>query len=332
MRSRVGGACLRCMINGIALSEYVMDTEKEKEMSRGITCFTCRDSVRCVSKVAWSPDGHYLAAGSSDGRVRIWETDTWKAVGVFDTLAGRVANSQELYVRAALHMLSWSLDGKTIQLSPTEHWNVHTGFSHTGEVVPTPALQRARTHVTFAGYYARIPKVHQEDVGPAHWFFHRDAYILVNCMDESPDRQQIAYGGRDHAVWIWNVNQLKMVQSYTPHTGSVMCVAWSPDGSHIASSSYDTSIQIYEVGTGEERGICTGHENVVLDVCWSPDGQQVASSSWDKTARVWDALTGECVYRYQGHSGPINSIVWSPDRRYLASGSWDHTVQVWEAR
>jgi WD40 repeat protein len=315
------------MINGVALSEHVMDTEKEKEMSRGVNCFTCRDYVKCVNIVAWSPDGHYLAAGSSDGTVRIWETDTWKAVGVFDTRTRRVANSQEQSVIEAVYMLSWSLDGKAIHLSPREQWNIQTG-----EVMPTTALQLARKHATFAGYYARIPKVHQEYAGPAHWFFHRDAYILVNCMDESPDRQQIAYGGRDHAIWIWNVNQLKMVQSYTPHAGSVMCVAWSPDGSQIASGSYDTSMRIYEVGTGEERGICTGHENVVLDLCWSPDGQQVASSSWDKTARIWDALTGECVYRYQGHSGPVNSIAWSPDRRYLASGSWDHTVQVWEAR
>jgi WD40 repeat protein len=315
------------MINGVALSEHVMDTEKEKEMSRGVNCFTCRDYVKCVNIVAWSPDGHYLAAGSSDGTVRIWETDTWKAVGVFDTRTRRVANLQEQSVIEAVYMLSWSLDGKTIHLSPGEQWNIQTG-----EVMPTTALQLARKHATFAGYYVIIPKVHQEYARPAHWFFHRDAYILVNCMDESPDRQQIAYGGRDHAIWIWNVNQLKMVQSYTPHTGSVMCVAWSPDGSQIASGSYDTSMRIYEVGTGEERGICTGHENVVLDLCWSPDGQQLASSSWDKTARVWDALTGECVYRYQGHTGPVNSIAWSPDRRYLASGSWDHTVQVWETR
>ena len=53
-----------------------------------------------IESMAWSPDGKYLAIGSEDGTMRIWDSKTWKTIKVLEGHAGSV------------YSISWSPDGK----------------------------------------------------------------------------------------------------------------------------------------------------------------------------------------------------------------------------
>lgn len=61
--------------------------------------------TRAITALSWSPDGAYLASGSLDSTVKIWEATTGRLI---QTYTGH---------KTAIHALAWSPDGHRIASS-----------------------------------------------------------------------------------------------------------------------------------------------------------------------------------------------------------------------
>ena len=148
----------------------------------------------------------------------------------------------------------------------------------------------------------------------------------VNAVAWSPDSSQIASGGADGTVQVWEVATGRLLFTYRGHVGGVNTVAWQRGTlllpgyeARIASGGADATVQVWSIG--EADAVVQGWPVVGADLsCPSPIYRPPQAM----------ALQGELLI-YRGHSGPVTSITWSPDGQYIASGSEDGTVQVWRA-
>jgi WD40 repeat protein len=304
-------------------------------MSIGARSYLYDGYSRSVNVVAWSPDRKYLAAGSSDCTVRVWDAATWEAVAIY-------------YSRIGVRTIGWSLDSYAISCGDGEPWKwQEEGKGQNNELindagfkkgVPAEAISELSEMILAAIQREnnRPLYINAVPAGPSDPRLHRlvrsyhEATTNLCVGSSSPDGKYIAIGGYSGKVLIRDIEMKGPISNYSLHTGTVSALAWSPEGKYIASGGYDNVMQVWHANTGEV--VCTyrGHINTILDLSWSPDGKYIVSGSWDRTARVLDAMSGEAMYVYRGHSGPVNSVAWSPDRKSIASGSWDHTLQVWE--
>ncbi|QRV86979.1 Vegetative incompatibility protein HET-E-1 [Ceratobasidium sp. AG-Ba] len=284
-----------------------------------------------VNSVAYSPDGAYIASGSDDKTIRMWDAHTGQQVG--HPLTGHTEWVRSVaYSPDGAYIASGSWD-RTIRM-----WDAHTGqqvghplTGHTDSVwsvaySPDGAyIASGSEDNTIRIWDARTgQQVGHPLTGHTDW---------VRSVAYSPDGAYIASGSEDNTIRIWDAHTGQQVgHPLTGHTRSVYSVAYSPDGACVASGSSDRTIRIWDAHTGQPVGHpLTGHTDWVRSVAYSPDGAYIASGSEDNTIRIWDAHTGQQVgHPLTGHTDWARSVAYSPDGAYIASGSTDNTVRVWD--
>lgn len=103
----------------------------------------------------------------------------------------------------------------------------------------------------------------------------QNVYTLAWALDG----KQVASGGHDTTVQIWNPVTAKRILIYRGHSASINALAWSPTGNRIASTGTDLQVQIWLASSGERLLTYTGHADAinVRTLSWSPDGRYIAS-------------------------------------------------------
>jgi serine/threonine protein kinase len=277
-----------------------------------------------VWSVAYSPDGRYLASGSWDKTIKIWEVATGKQLR---TLTGHSDWVNLVVYSPDGRYLASGGDDKTIKI-----WEVATGkqlrtlTGHSNMVWSVAYSPDGRYLASGDG--DNTIKIWEVATGKELRTLtgHSDPVLSVVY---SPDGRYLASGSYDKTIKIWEVATGRELRTLAVHTDLVSSVAYSPDGRYLASGSWDKTIKIWEVATGRELRTLAVHTDLVSSVAYSPDGRYLASGSWDKTIKIWEVATGKELRTLTGHSREVMSVVYSPDGRYLASGSGDKTIKIW---
>ncbi|KAG8739326.1 hypothetical protein FRC10_005784 [Ceratobasidium sp. 414] len=290
---------------------------------------------RCTSirSVAYSPDGAYIASGSDDQTVRIWDAQTGQPVG--QTLNGHTDS---------ILSVAYSPDGAYIA-SGSDDETVRIWDARTGRPVGQPLNGHIRSvqSVVYSpngayiasGSYDRTIQIWDAQTGQPVGQPLNGHTGAVRSVAYSPDGAYVASGSSDKTVRIWEAQTGRPVgQPLNGHTGSIQSVAYSPNSAYIASASGDKTVRIWDAQTGQPVGQpLNGHTGWVRSVAYSPNGAYIASGSDDKTVRIWDAQTGQPVGQpLNGHTDWILSVAYSPDGAYIASGSPHNIVRIWDAQ
>ncbi|WP_442943145.1 WD40 repeat domain-containing protein [Nostoc sp.] len=114
-----------------------------------------------------------------------------------------------------------------------------------------------------------------------------DAKSSIYAVAISPDRNTLATGIRDNAIKLWNINDGKLIHTFTGHQGEVRTVAFSPDGTLLASGSRDGTVKLWNVTTGKEISTFTAHKLQVWSVAFNPNGKTLASAGQDGSIKIW---------------------------------------------
>jgi WD40 repeat protein/serine/threonine protein kinase len=281
--------------------------------------------------VAASPDGRWLAAGGSDGTVRLWDPVGWREVGqlVHGAHVRGVAFSPDSRRIASAgddgRVWIWEVDGRR-RIRALSHADgaLSVAFSPDGTRLLTGGDGGA-----FVWDAATGERLHELRG-------HTDRVLAVAF---GLDGKLAATAGEDdRLVKIWDARTWAEVRTLGPHTSPVAGVAFHPDGRHLAAgcgyffmSGDDCEAKVWDVDTGEAGPPLRGHQGSVLGLAFSPDGRRlVTSGSEDATIKVWDVATGLELLTLRGHHDAIFSLAFGPDGRRLYSVGADHTLREWD--
>jgi WD40 repeat protein len=283
--------------------------------------------------VAVSPDGQRIATGSGDATVRLWTPDPLGAeraqltghkgpvaaiaVSATGTSRQRPTMSPEVLVitgAADATVRRWYPDGTPA--APALGWDTP---------ITALAADPVTTRLAVAFQDGSIRLV---DTDGSDTVLTRTA--ACESLAWSPDGAQLAVGGKDDTIQLWDVRTRAPAGTLRGHTDWISALAWSPSGRYLASGSDDRTIRVWDLSNPMTITILTGHQNYVDCLSWAPDEQALASGSADWTVRIWNPITGTSTHVLNDYQRRVRAVAFSPNGHQLATGSDDRTVRIWD--
>jgi WD40 repeat protein/uncharacterized caspase-like protein len=279
-----------------------------------------------VEGMAFSPDGKWLASGSLDNTVKLWEVATGREVRTFagHTLGVKVV----AFSRDGRLLASGAIDD-TVRL-----WDVDTGrearrlqgcgsvsalaLSDDGRLLASGNMEKTvKLWDTATGHELRTLADHRG---------------LITALAFSVDGNYLASGSADSTIKLWEVASGRAERTFIGHTDRVKALAFSPHGQLLASGSDDARVKIWKVNDGREQRTLAGNGKKILAVAFRADGRQLLSGSADQVIKVWETASGRELrsVRAPADEKALEAIamVFSPNGSKAAFSSGDKTIQL----
>jgi WD40 repeat protein len=228
-----------------------------------------------VQDVAFSPDGKWLAAGGTDGMLRLWNTSTWT---LDQALLGHTARIDSLaWAPDSTRLVTGSWDGTC------RFWSLATGTSSS-----------VMTHGGFKVYcVAWSPNGQSVATGGGDdWVklwdpqgnLQRNLAVAGKTIETvafSPDSAKLLYGFGGGQTNVLGGAMVRVADSavlalYAGHLDTVMCSTFSPDGKYAIFGDCDDHICVWEADTGRLAARIRSEGNTIYATGWNMDGHTIA--------------------------------------------------------
>ena len=276
--------------------------------------------TREVSSLAVSPDGKWLASGSVDLTVRIWDTNSRTCVKVLEghdgevkCLAfspdGKTLVSGEMYKKVRF----WDTEGWSLNRTVTGYEGAVNGIAFVGGGTVVAACQD--NNVWKAG-----PTDAEAKVGAKHKYG-------VCGISASADSKVLVSIDENGTAMYWDPSNL-MVKAIFEQGGRGKCVAVSPDGKWFATGGTEKAVQLWSTSSGPTSGF-NGPKVEANAMAFSPDGKRLAIGTQDNEVIVVDTADGAVKFKKEGHERPVTAVAVSPDGKTFYTASMDMKVKAW---
>jgi eukaryotic-like serine/threonine-protein kinase len=246
-----------------------------------------------VTRLVYSPDGRWLAAGWQDlqvGKLARGEVDlgagTRTGTVIFDARTG-----VEHWAMAGQSEAEFSPDGKRLATAGQDRtarlWDVATRQEL--------AVFRGHTHV-------------------------------VNGLAFSPDGTRVATASLDKTARVWDADSGQEVRTLRGHNDMVSHVLFTADGNRVITASWDGTMKVWNASSEPEFRTLKGHTSFIANLAFGPDSRLIASAG-QESVRLWDVEAGKEIFHL---GGAQQCLSFRPDGKRLATGGQDDTVQVWD--
>jgi WD40 repeat protein len=172
-------------------------------------------------------------------------------------------------------------------------------------------------------------------VSPSHarWGLHEEHDFVtlnghrgaVNVLAFSANGRQIASGGDNGAVDVWDVRTLRLLHTFKG-SSQLLTIVFSPDGEQLVTSSADHKINVWKIQSGELQLSFEIPDSLVDSIGYTLDGQRIVTGCKDGAIRVYS--TDGQLLRAFGEIASGISIVDSPTGARVAAVD-DHGLEMW---
>ena len=275
-----------------------------------------------VTSAAFSADGNIIAAGDSDGTIRLWNATIGQTINTFKAHTDLVFD------------VVFSPDGKTLATAGRDDtmrwWDIHTGKN----IKTFSEYLGGRSYMRYSPdgktiAIERHNKVWLRDASTGKHLITFEGHTeYIAGIAFSPKKNIIATGSADKTARLWNAHTGESIKTLTGHTDTVYTPMFSPDGNKLATRCNDSVLRLWDINTGKNI-ITDQRERQHLDFTFSPDSRILAIATDTGEVSLWNTNTGEKIKTLVGHSSYVRPPLYSSDGNTIVTHSKDRSVRLW---
>ncbi|XP_064194191.1 cell division cycle protein 20 homolog [Anguilla rostrata] len=245
-----------------------------------------------VCSVSWIKEGNYLALGTSDHKVQLWDVESQKRLR---NMAGHSARVCSLSWNN--HILSSGSRSGLIHhhdVRVAEH-HIATLTGHSQEVCglrwsPDGKYLASGGNDNLVCVWSGVQHSFRQTA--LHRFSeHQGAVKALAWCPWQPNILASGGGTSDRHIRIWNVNTGSCITSLDT-ASQISSLVFAPNYKELVSGhgySQD-SLVIWKYPSMTKVAELSGHEGRILNLALSPDGSCIASIAADETVRLWQCF------------------------------------------
>ncbi|CUA73490.1 putative WD repeat-containing protein alr3466 [Nostoc sp, PCC 7120] [Rhizoctonia solani] len=278
--------------------------------------------VRCVS---YSSDGRFIAAGTWDNLILIWDAVSCRMV--IDPIKGHRAAVQSIAIPPDGTRICSGSDDKTVCIWDTQNGKLVAGpLEGHGHKVWSVSYSQDGQWLASGSLDGIVCIWSTKTWRRASFIQH---HRVVRSVVFSPDSTMVA-AGFGSVIYLCDLSGQAIGDPLEGHTNVIRSLAFLPDGKHLVSGSRNCTTCIWDISSGQiVFGPFQEHASV-SDVQSSPDGRFLVLANDNDTIRAWDTDTWQSCTLFR-NTGNLRSLAFSPDGSRLVSGSADQNMRIWEA-
>ena len=149
----------------------------------------------------------------------------------------------------------------------------------------------------------------------------------------SYDDQQLASGGNDNQLFVWNAHSAWPALRCGEHTAAVKAIAWSPHQQGLLASgggTADRCIRFWNTVTNAPLQ-CVDTGSQVCNLVWSKNVNEIVSTHGYSQNQivVWRYPSMSKLTTLTGHTFRVLFLAISPDGQTIVTGAGDETLRFW---
>lgn len=277
--------------------------------------------------LAFSPDGRWLASGSENGDLLVWDATTYELAML--PLPGHTGSILDLvFMPDQSAIVTAGEDGRLI-------WH---DWVTTGEVVGE--WQATSAVRSLAINTAGTVLMAGADDGTVSFLDPTTHTLLPSRGDPAPGGVRQVVIAPDGAtavslsfsdvVSVWNLTTRPiqgrvLIQSPEP----ILHIAFTPDSQQILYSAMD-QVEINDVRTGEELTVLTGADGLLEGLLVTADGQTAVVGDLSGRVVWWHMAEPTAVYSFTAQADQITDLAFSPDGQKIATIGLDRRLRLWD--
>ena len=272
-----------------------------------------------------------MAAGSWDGRIRLWETDKWRMLQSLkshdESVTGVLFDGQD-------RLVSTGLDGRLQAMLPElPSLGASAVIDGRPDSVWVAIRSQDEKRLFVGGREGRFELWHPETQS---LISSQQGHPTTRCAAYSPDGTSLVTGGDDGKIFVCDAVTGEKRRTLAGHPGAISALVFANHGAELVSVCDGKEMKLWDFSTGAELKSWREHEHQIYCAAISPNDKWLITGGGDWTTGdpgeliVWDLRKRTMKSRVEGHKLAVWSIVFTPDGRLFASSDSTGAVKVWD--
>lgn len=152
---------------------------------------------------------------------------------------------------------------------------------------------------------------------------------IVSALQFNPKAPQLAAGGYDHRICLYDPSFKILDHKLIGHRGAVMSLAFNPEGTLLASASMDGTIKLWDPAKAKLLKTLSGHKSWVNSIAFAKAGKLLVSGSSDGTVKIWSMPEGALEKTIDATKAEVRSVAVNRESTLLAVGIRYGDIQVY---